>query len=183
MVSVRAPPRKRDVMSHYDTMGGRIYDLTYGLEQSAKYEVILSRLSIEPTDLILDVGCATGLLLNKIGAFSIGVDVSIQLLRRARKRLRGGQGLIQGDAESLPFRDKIFKGVIAVTVLQNIPNPDKFLLEVRRVSRRGAFIVITTLKKFAIEDFKNLVESSGLWIESIFQGEWVKDWIIFAFNP
>lgn len=180
MVQVRAL-RKRDVMAHYDTLGGRIYDLRYGLEQSAKYEVILSRWSIDPADLVLDVGCGTGLLLSKIKAFAIGVDISHLLLRRALKRVRRNLGLIQCDAEHLPFRDGVFNKILAVTVVQNIPKPEMFLSEIKRVSQRGSDIVITVLKRiFEFEGLRDLVESSGLSIKSSFEGEEVKDWIIFA---
>lgn len=183
MALVGVPPRKRDVMAHYDALGARLYDLRYGLEQSAKYEAILSRMRIEPADLVLDVGCATGLLLSRLEAFSVGVDISINLLRMARRRVRRGLGLIQCDAESLPFRDGVFDKVLAVTVIQNISRPDKFLFEIDRVSRSGSEIVITVIKKIELEALKNLIESSGLSMESTLDGEGVKDWIIFASNP
>lgn len=178
---MRRLPRKRDVMAHYDMLGGRIYDLRYGHEQSAKYDAIFSRWSIDAADLVLDVGCGTGLLLSRIRAFSVGVDISTILLRRARKRLRRGLGLIQCDAEHLPFKDGVFNKILAVTVIQNISRPENFLLEIKRVSRMGSDIVITVLKKMLeFERFRNLIESSGISIKSSFEGEEVKDWIIFA---
>ncbi len=181
MVQVRPHPRKRDVMAHYDMLGGRIYDLRYGHEQSVKYDVIFSRWSIDNADLVLDVGCGTGLLLSRIKAFSIGVDISITLLRRARRRLRGRLGLIQCDAEHLPFKDEVFNKVLAVTVIQNISRPENFLMEIKRVSKMGSEIVITALKKMLeFEHFRNLIEASGIMIKSSFEGEEVKDWIIFA---
>lgn len=182
MVLMRAFPKKRDVMAHYDTLGGRIYDLRYGHEQTAKYDVIFSRWSIDTADLVLDVGCGTGLLLSKIKAFSIGVDISIILLRRARKRVRRGLGLVQCDAEHLPFRDGVFNKILAVTVIQNIPRPENFLLEIKRVSKMGSDIVISILKKLEFERFRDLIESSGLSIKSSFEDEEVEDWIIFASN-
>lgn len=182
MVQVRPLPRKGDVMAHYDMLGGRIYDLRYGHEQSAKYDVIFSRWSIDAADLVLDVGCGTGLLLSRIKAFSVGVDISIILLRRARRRLRSGLGLIQCDAEHLPFKDGVFNKVLAVTVIQNISRPENFLMEIKRVSKMGSDIVITVLKKLEFERFRNLIEFSGIMIKSSLEGGEVKDWIIFASN-
>jgi ubiquinone/menaquinone biosynthesis C-methylase UbiE len=177
-------PRKRDVMAHYDAWGGRVYDEVYRQEQSAKYEAILSRLRIDPDEIVLDLGCGTGLLLREIPALSVGVDISIPLLRRARRRIRGGHGLIRCDAEHLPFRGEIFHKILAVTVIQNISRPDVFLSEVRRVSRAGSEIVITVLKKFLnLEESIRLIESSGLSVTSSFSDEEVKDWIIFTSNP
>jgi ubiquinone/menaquinone biosynthesis C-methylase UbiE len=176
-------PRKRDVMAHYNALGGRIYDEVYRLEQSAKYKAILSRWRIGHEEMVLDVGCGTGLLLREIPALSVGVDVSIPLLRRARRRIRRGHGLIRCDAEHLPFRGEIFDKILAVTVIQNISRPEVFLSEVRRVSRAGSGIVITFLKRILnLEESIRLIESSGLSVESSFSDEEVKDWIIFASN-
>jgi len=89
--------------------------------------------------------------------------------------------LIQGDSDHLPLRGGIFDKVFAVTLIQNTPEPEHTLNEIRRVARAGSEIAITALKKsFTLQGFKKLVASSGLTLKSLVQDEELKDWVAFA---
>ncbi|GAG34282.1 unnamed protein product, partial [marine sediment metagenome] len=57
---------KRKVAEAYDALGGRIYDLRYAEEQESKYRLLLERIRPEAADVVLDVGCGTGLLLRRL---------------------------------------------------------------------------------------------------------------------
>lgn len=47
------------------------------------------------------------------------------------------QTFLQADGENLPFKDKEFDYVICCQVLEHVENPEKFLAEQFRVSKRG----------------------------------------------
>jgi malonyl-CoA O-methyltransferase len=171
---------KREIAKAYDALGARIYDLRYTEEQESKYKTLLERIPSETSDVALDVGCGTGLLLKKLSSRNVGVDISPALLSAARMRVGAhpNNKLVQADAENLPFRDATFHKIYSVTLIQNTPNPEKAIDEIKRVSRRGSKLVITALKKgFTENQFTSLLESIGLEpVEFIFDED-LKDWI------
>lgn len=88
--------------------------------------------------LTLDVGCGTGrnLPLFDARARVIGLDPARESLLAARRRAPSVP-LVQGDAQALPFRDRVFDTVISGLVFCSVPDPARGLAEVGRVLRRG----------------------------------------------
>ena len=83
----------------------------------------------------LDLGCGTGRNLPLLeGARAVGLDPSLDALRRARRRA-DGIPLVQARAEALPFRDAAFDTVVSGLVLCSVADPSRALAEVRRVLR------------------------------------------------
>jgi len=174
---------KREVVEAYNALGGRTYDLRYAEEQESKYLLLLKRVQPETTDVVLDVGCGTGLLLQKLNSRNVGLDISPRLLSAARSKvgsLRKDE-LVQADAENLPFRDSVFNNTYSVTLIQNTPNPVKAIMEMKRVSRQGSKLAITALKKgFSEGRFASLFEGAGLKSASFVFDDGLKDWVAFA---
>ncbi|MBE0634138.1 class I SAM-dependent methyltransferase [Candidatus Bathyarchaeota archaeon] len=167
---------KSTIMERYDELGGSLYDIRYTEEQRAKYELILDEIN-EP-DLLLDNGCGTGLLLPLLECTVVGLDLSSELLRKARERAKKNHHLIQSDSENLPLRNSIFYMVVSITVIQNLPNPDRLPSESARVAKPGSSIVISSLKRvYSKKEIAKLVESDGLCINKIFTRENINDWI------
>ncbi len=173
-----SPPRKKEIKDRYDQLGGEMYDTRYTEEQTEKYEHILGYLGRGKT---LDNGCGTGLFLLKLGEYSVGLDLSSELLNEARSRAK--QGLVQADSENLPFRDNVFDSLVSVTVIQNVPSPQTMISESARVTKPSGFIVISSLKRVYKEDeFRNLFQHEGIDIEKIFTTEKINDWIAVIRN-
>jgi ubiquinone/menaquinone biosynthesis C-methylase UbiE len=84
----------------------------------------------------LDVGCGTGRGLHLYGAGVrvVGLDPAWPSLARARRRAPGVP-LVQGSAEALPFRERIFDTVVASMVFCSVADPARGLAEVKRVLR------------------------------------------------
>jgi ubiquinone/menaquinone biosynthesis C-methylase UbiE len=83
----------------------------------------------------LDLGCGTGRNLPLLeGARVVGLDPSLDALRRARRRA-AGIPLVQARAKALPFRDAAFDTVVSGLVLCSVGDPSRALAEVRRVLR------------------------------------------------
>ena len=47
------------------------------------------------------------------------------------------RSLVIADAQNLPFKDKSFDFIIAAHILGHLEMPDKFILEIQRVGKRG----------------------------------------------
>lgn len=98
---------------------------------------------------VLDVGCGPGVLLNSLagGRFELfGVDRSPEMIREA-KELAAAQtlNLAVGRLEQLPAPDNFFDAVLALGVLEYLPRLDAGLIEIARVARPGAVIVVSML--------------------------------------
>jgi SAM-dependent methyltransferase len=97
-----------------------------------------------PPAAFLDVGCGTGNLLAAARkafppAALAGIDPSAALLARARPLLSGAT-LARAVAEALPFPDAAFDAALSLLVLQEFPEPQRALAEMRRVVRPGATV-------------------------------------------
>ena len=145
----------------------KMYDARYLEEQEAKYVTALECAAIDG-GAVLDVGCGTGLLFDHTAArvdVLVGVDLAKKLLLLAKERARKFEDvyLVQADADYLPFKLGFFRAVFAFTVLQNMPKPSESLLEIKRVAKLDASIVVTGLKKtFSLQALRNLLEDAGL---------------------
>ena len=100
--------QKRNSMQHYDRQAA-IYDVQYVGEQNAKIEDILKLLKFDSNELVLDLGCGTGFLfqhINKNVGFLVGVDVSQNALKEAKKRIKNSSNiaLVRADADNTPFK-------------------------------------------------------------------------------
>ena len=149
------------------------YDNIWEKRMTLFTDMLIRDVQVPENPMVLDVGCGTGLLfkhlLNKVKS-TVGVDISRGLLGEARKRMHDRQdiSLVQADADNLPFKEKAFNSVFAVTLVQNTPNVDNVLNEIKRVSTQKATIVVTGLKKkFTSEDFLKMLGRAGLKVETL----------------
>lgn len=100
-----------------------------------------------PDTRVLDVGCGTGnyaaALSAAAGCRLAGIDPSARMLERAREATPWN-ALVQGHAESLPFRDDSFDLVLSTDVIHHVEDRDAFFREAARVLRPGGRIVTVT---------------------------------------
>ena len=96
---------------------------------------------------ILEVGIGTGanLELYAPGADVTGIDISVRMLARARRRTaRLGRQvrLLEGNAEELPFPDRSFDTVLATCVFCSVGDPVQGLREMRRVVKEEGRVLL-----------------------------------------
>ncbi|OKH24512.1 SAM-dependent methyltransferase [Hydrococcus rivularis NIES-593] len=99
---------------------------------------------------VLDLGCGTGRLLNRLAdrfpeLQGTGLDLSTQMLRQARQRNQHRPRLIfvRGNAESLPFVNNQFDAVFNTISFLHYPNPERVFAQVSRVLRpQGHFYLV-----------------------------------------
>jgi SAM-dependent methyltransferase len=87
---------------------------------------------------LVDVGCGTGsyaAALAELGWTVTGVDVSEDMLRRAREK---GVDAVRADATALPFEDASFDAAVSVFTHTDVDDFSAVVREVARVLRPGA---------------------------------------------
>jgi ubiquinone/menaquinone biosynthesis C-methylase UbiE len=114
-------------------------------------ELISRIVELKPGEIILDVGCGTA---NHIQYFlergmkTIGLDISLPMLRVAQNKLGERGGLCLGRAEALLFKANSFDCVSLITTLEFVEDPLKTLQEAVRVSRKK--IILGILNKYSL---------------------------------
>ena len=102
---------------------------------------------------ILEVGCGSGILCRLMaptivpGGKITGLDISSEFIKIAQDLAISADlsDSIQwgaGQAESLPFQDANFDGVLAARLLLHVSNPQSILSELMRVVRPGGRVVV-----------------------------------------
>jgi ubiquinone/menaquinone biosynthesis C-methylase UbiE len=105
---------------------------------------------------VLDIGCGTGRLLNRLGRQypdmkGIGLDASPQMLQQARRsiQIRPRLIFIQGQSDRLPFAQEEFDAVFCTISFLHYPNPECVFKEIYRVlKRQGVFYLVDYLPGF-----------------------------------
>ena len=178
---------KRGTMRHYDQQA-IVYDAQYLREQNAKIEDALSSIELKPSVVVLDLGCGTGFLLqhiNKRVGFLVGIDISSKALREAKKSTKNMPNivLVRADADNTPFPDHIFDKVFAITVLQNMPDPMKTIIEMKRIGKPQATFAVTGLKKkFTTKSFVDLLERARLKVVTLNANQRLKGHVAVCTN-
>ncbi len=114
---------------------------------------------------ILDVGSGAGQIAGHLLEFAdhdariVCTDLSEQMLRRARQRLKSNRPeFIAADVTNLPFADGTFDGITCGYVLEHVPDPAHGLSEMARVLRKGGRMLL-----LATEDNFSGAWTSRLW--------------------
>ena len=137
----------RSVVEEYARLAPE-YDKKWSSYVEATTRETISRLDLQPADQVLDVGCGTGALLQRLSAVHpagqlSGVDPVPEMLAVARRRLSSEIKLREGWAEHLPFSAEQFNIVVSCNMFHYIRHPEAALHEIGRVLRPGGQLVIT----------------------------------------
>lgn len=128
----------------YDKLA-RFYDAVFSpFEKRFLHRWRAETLSLLPTDgRILEIGCGTGANFELYPAYcnAVSSELSIKMLEFASKKLVGNK-LVQANAESLPFDANSFDAAFATLVFCSIPDPTKAFVELRRVLKPDAKLVL-----------------------------------------
>lgn len=134
----------------YD-LGSYVYDLLYKFKVAKRWlSEIFSIMELKSGDYILETSVGTGQqLLNMknsgIDGHFFGNDISYGMLRKCSKNLIEwglDAGLVQGNAEALPFGDEIFDVVFHVGGFNFFNDKKKAIEEMIRVAKPGAKLYI-----------------------------------------
>lgn len=126
-----------------------VYDRTFGKVATEGRRHTANVINRHRTGTLLEVGVGTGLSLPdyKPDLEIVGIDLSTDMLEKARQRvaelgLKNVKGLHEMDAGELEFPDHSFDTVVAMYVMTVVPDPEKVMRELSRVTKPGGEVVI-----------------------------------------
>lgn len=103
---------------------------------------------------VLDLGCGTGVLLQRVcdenpSRSLYGIDFSEAMLEVTASRVPGAH-LSQADFnQRLPFKDSMFDCVVCSNALYTVNSPKRLVAELLRITRPNGLIVISSPKRKA----------------------------------
>lgn len=104
-------------------------------------------------ELILDVGCGTGIFtLDFLAAGSrvVGLELSLPMLKRAGKKAAGCPfHMVRGNMAGLPFADESFDKTVSVTAIEFLEDAHVGVAELFRVTKPGGLVVLATLNSLS----------------------------------
>jgi ubiquinone/menaquinone biosynthesis C-methylase UbiE len=121
------------------------YDILFTtIFYQAVHKRLLTKVELPPQANILDLGCGTGRLLDRLASQfpdlrGTGLDLSPQMVRIARQKNRHHPRLIylEGNAEALPFAENQFNAVFNTISFLHYPEPQQVFNQVARVLSPG----------------------------------------------
>ncbi|KAF5438136.1 Ubiquinone/menaquinone biosynthesis C-methylase UbiE [Candidatus Methanophagaceae archaeon] len=130
--------------------GKRMYSNPRGHYKSFRWT--LDKLQLKPDDILLEIGCSGGVLLNmalETVKHAKAIDHSSDMVRLAREKNQeaiseGRVEIVQGNAESLPWDDNSFTCATANQMFFFIDKPLVVLKDFYRVLKPGGRLVITS---------------------------------------
>ena len=110
------------------------------LKKKEKIDLIRKDIPVAPADVLLDLGCAQGILsyfLRQKGGFWVSADLDFTNLKSSQALL--GHNLVQMGETALPFKDGAFDQVVCLDYLEHVDDDDLTLRRnPPRVERRAA---------------------------------------------
>ena len=125
-----------------------VYDLFFSPLFSPRIKMGLNRSGIQKGDRVLEVGVGTGISLGLYpkSCTVVGVDVTRKMLEKAQEKKTAMQldnvQLMEMDGENLTFADDSFDHSVAAFVVTVVPNPEKMVAEMKRVTKKNGSILI-----------------------------------------
>ena len=146
--ALRSGSRSKD---YYDE-----FSSSYERHRHKGYHVLIDELELAAAHehcrgRVLEAGCGTGLILQRIArltdGIAVGVDISAGMLSVARRRELSA---VQASVDALPFPDGWFDAVVSFKVLAHVPTIEQTLAELSRVTRPGGHLVLEFYNRYSM---------------------------------
>jgi phosphatidylethanolamine/phosphatidyl-N-methylethanolamine N-methyltransferase len=125
-----------------------VYDATFGKVSTVGRKHVVEVIN-QRKGRVLEVGVGTGLSLADYERHLeiVGIDLSPDMLEKARERVGNEKldhvtGLHEMDAGELSFADASFDTVVAMYVMTVVPDPEKVMRELARVTKPGGEVIL-----------------------------------------
>jgi ubiquinone/menaquinone biosynthesis C-methylase UbiE len=124
-------------------LAAELQRLRHSYGSARRREAILSLCRDLKKGNALDCGSADGFIttgLSHQGWYAIALDISVELLKRARRR---GVEVVAGDLENLPFRDSQFELAVCAEVFEHLANSSYAVRELNRVVKSDGHVIVS----------------------------------------
>jgi uncharacterized protein (TIRG00374 family) len=143
------------LFAFYNTIPGDIDEKAFNSDmmvqryfQRRKTEVIKNSLAVERHDVIIDIGCGSGVQIKEIGkkgySLAIGIDINLNAIRFARERSLPDTEFIIADAQYLPMKSSSADKIVCAEIIEHLKRPQNLVNEIARILKHGGAVVITT---------------------------------------
>ncbi len=133
------------------------------LIESKRIHWILNLLCPQESEVILEVGCGAGHVLQKIPVGKLyGIDISSKMISLATRRLGERANLKKGSAERIEYPDQFFDKIICTEVLEHTLDPSVVLREIQRVVKPGGTVILSIPNEAVIDRAKQFFVKTGI---------------------
>ena len=115
------------------------------LKKKEKLRLLEKHLDIKPRDIVLDLGCAQGILsyfLRKKGGFWVSADLDFVNCKTSLDLLNNH--VLQLGTDGLPFKDESFDKVVSLDYLEHLDNDLGCLKEINRILKKDGELLLAT---------------------------------------
>lgn len=125
-----------------------VYDTIFSHFFFPRIRIGLSRSNIKQGDRVIEVGVGTGISLSLYPdqCSIVGIDLTRKMLNKAQEKKKkyrlNNVDLMEMDAENIAFADNSFDHAVAGFVVSVVPNPEKMVSELKRVTKKNGTILI-----------------------------------------
>ncbi len=131
--------------------------------ENKRIKKLLDAAELNENSDILEIGCGAGHILERIEKGRLtGTDISEIQINRAIKRLNDKAKLIKAPGEKLPFPDKSFDRIICTEVFEHVLEPEKILLEMKRILKDNGIISLSIPNENLIIFTKKFLLATGM---------------------
>ena len=114
---------------------------------------VFRELQLNKNKTVLDISCGTGQFLSKLnelkGAAKLyGIDISEEMLKKAKQRLGSAAELKVADAHNLPFENNFFDYVVATEAFHHYEHQLLALREMKRIAKTEGRTIISDINFF-----------------------------------
>jgi len=152
---LRKPINNKNLFSFYNTINGDIDEKAYYSDllvqryfQRRKTDAVRDSLEVKADDIVVDIGCGSGVQLQEIGrkgyALAVGIDLSLNAALHGRKKAIKNTDFIIADVQHLPVKASCVDKIICAEIIEHVKEPDNLIKEISRVLKDGGEVVITT---------------------------------------
>jgi phosphatidylethanolamine/phosphatidyl-N-methylethanolamine N-methyltransferase len=139
--------QKAKIQKIYSRYSG-FYDIIFAQFFYPRIRLGLEKIGIKSGDRIIEVGVGTGLSLRLYpeSCKVVGIDITRRMLEKAKaKKEKFGFDhidLFEMDGENICFEDDSFDHAVLPFVVSVVPNVERLMAEVKRVTKNGGRIII-----------------------------------------
>jgi uncharacterized protein (TIRG00374 family) len=152
---------RENLLDHYSAIDGDIDEKAYNSDlctqrffQRRRTATIKTMLDPKNGEIILDIGCGSGVQLRALDVDSPGLLIGMDLNRSALLFAKGkdipNTEFLIADAEQLPFKEKTINRIICAEIVEHLREPEKMVTESDRVLADSGKIVISTPNEHSV---------------------------------